>query len=148
MKNVLTIFGAVLVVVCLPLIFHVLHDARVDINTESHTTLVTGVAETTSNVTLGQPLFGDAVTGVTSISSNNTLDTPTAYSYNTVSRLLTISGLVVGATRTLTIDYEIASESLAELPSAGAFIPIFAYLIIFGILGLIAGAIFGMFRGV
>jgi hypothetical protein len=148
MKNVLIIFGAVLVVIALPLIFGVLHDARVDDTTNSFTTITTGVAETSSNVTLALPLYNDSITSVTSITSNVTTDAPTASDYNSVSRLLSFTGLVTGTTRTVTIEYEIDSAVLGELPSASIFLSVFAYFIIFGILGLIAGAIYGMFKDV
>ena len=146
MKNVLMIFGAVLIVVCLPMIFLVMHDARVETYTQAFTGITTGAAETTSNATLALALYDNSITSVTGISSNITGDLPTASGYNSVSKFLDISGLVVSQTRTLSIDYEIDSTVLSEFPSASAFLSVFVYLIIFGILGVIAGAIYGMFR--
>ena len=139
MKSLVIVFCAVLLIIATPTVFDTLNDARTDTTSESFQGLTS--ANSTTNVTLGQTLYEDAIVEVASISSNQSLDTPTAYSYNTVSRILTVTGLAeAGLTRTLVVNYNIASASLPS--TMGAFFTILYWIWILIILGLCGGAIY------
>jgi len=139
LKSLVIVFCAVLLIIATPTVFDTLNDARTDTTSESFQGLTS--ANSTTNVTLGQTLYEDAIVEVASISSNQSLDTPTAYSYNTVSRILTVTGLAeAGLTRTLVVNYNIASASLPS--TMGAFFTILYWIWILIILGLCGGAIY------
>lgn len=146
MKNVLLLFGALLLVICMPLFWDGLHDARVDRFEEAYTSVTTGAGVTTVNITLSQDLWNDSATSVKQVSSNTTGDIPTAIGYNAVSHTLTLSGLVESSTRSLLVNYEIASTSISELQSIDAFMVVIAVFIVLGVLGIIAAAVYGFFR--
>lgn len=124
-------------------VFDFLEDARVDAVSES-TQGVTTSGNYTANVTLGRAAYGNTASSVNEITSNNTLDTPTTYQYNSTSRVLTVNGLAEsGLTRTLSVSYNIASAGLPT--GAGNFITLLEWFYIMMILGTAGGAIYSFF---
>lgn len=63
-----------------------------------------------------------------------------------MSKLLEVSGLLSNSQRSLSVEYEIASVSLGELPSLSGIFIVIALFIIVGVLGIITGAIYLFFK--
>lgn len=142
MKSTLIIFGVALYIICLPIIIWSLHSARVDDYTQTFAQVSTNATEVTANITLSKALWGSDASNVTSISSNESADDPSASAYNSVSKILTIGGLVSSDNRTLSVEYEIASTTLAELTGGSTLVLVVFVFVIMAVLGLIAGAIY------
>lgn len=130
-----------LMLMATPFVFDGITNAQTDTLTTNFTE-VTGT--TSANITLGQPLYNNNVADVQSISSNDTGDSPTAYAYNTVSRVLTVSGLATGVTRTLAVEYYADN---AALPSYGAgFLGLLRWFWILLMIGFTGAAIYAFFQ--
>jgi len=107
--------------------------------------VTTAAGEYAANVTLSKDLWNDNSASVTEISSNvSVVDSPTAYSFNTVSRILTVSGLEQNLTRTLALTFRIDNPYLPD------FLPpilwLFRYMYIVLCLGLDAAAVYAFFQ--
>ncbi len=146
MRSVIIMFGAILYIICLPIAFHGLHDARVDQFTQNYVLVNTPLGVTAANVTLSKALWGDDITSVYSVTSNISNDTPSTSNYTAANRRLEVSGLYPSSDRTLSVVYEIASVALAELPSISGLIIVIALFVVVAVIGLIAGAIYQYFR--
>ena len=143
MKSLMIVFGALLLIIATPFVFTAIDDAITQEYTQSVAGLVTGAGEYTSNCTLGRSVYNDDTESVLSITSNVTADTPTAASYNSVSRLLTVSGLDQNSTRTLSVEFMIDSTTL---PAGGAaFLTLIRWFWVFIIIGMVGGAIYAFF---
>lgn len=101
--------------------------------------LTTGAGETSGNVTLTGDLFQDDTAEVTTISSNETLDSAVASSYDTTTNKLLVAGLASDKTRSLTITYSAESEN-DVMRVIGPFLG----FLIFG--GFLAAIIIGIFK--
>lgn len=98
----------------------------------------TAAGVTTANVQLSTDLWKDNI-AYTSISSNNTSDSPAASSYNATNRQLNIAGLLANSSRTLTIDYDI--EALGDYPGIDDAILHFPTVIVVGLVIFACAAI-------
>lgn len=143
MKSLIIIFCSILLIVALPFIFAAIDDGITSDISESHSAVSTAAAVTTANVTLGQTLYNGVTTSVQSVSSNISGDSPTAYSYNTVSKVLLVSGLAASSNRTLTVNYWIESNTLPT--GFGAFLVLLRWFFVLAITGTIIGAIYAFF---
>lgn len=143
MKSLIIVFGATLLIIALPFLFDAFDNAQTDEAEQSFSGVSTGAGVYSANVTLGQELYRDDHQQVSSISSNETLDSPTASAYNSVSRVLTVSGLAESESRTLTVSFLIDSTTLPT--GFGTFFTLFRWFLIFTILGMMAGAIYAFF---
>ena len=146
MKSLIIVFAALLVIIAFPLLFDSIDDARVDHFTQNVAGLTTGAGGYTSNATLSRALYDDDAANVVSVTSNTTADSPSADSYNSVSRLLIIGGLVASTTRTISITYEIDSTVLDDYVGMGVFLTLFIWLVVFIVLGLLVGAVYAFFQ--
>lgn len=101
-------FGIIMIFVAFT-IFPMIMTASHDVLTDDHTVsanVSTGVGETTGSVTLTKGLYGDSTEYVDSITSDYASDSPTASSYASATKVLTVGGLVASYNRTLTVEYE------------------------------------------
>lgn len=146
MKSLVIVFAALLVVVSFPFLFRAVENARVDQVTQTFSGLTTGAGGYTSNATLSIGLYSANITQVRSISSNVSADSPSAASYSSASRLLTINGLVPSTTRTVSIVYNISSSIVADYIGISAFLTFYVWLIVFICLGLLVGAVYAFFQ--
>ena len=87
-----------------PSIINAFQDTIVEPATE-YGNITTGAGETTGNMTLANNLYYDRITSVTSLSSDHGPDSPAAYSWDTSTDTLTISGLATSQSRTITCIY-------------------------------------------
>lgn len=146
MKSLVIVFCLILLLIATPFVFTAINTSV----TENYTQSVAGVATAGSNyaanITLGKSLFKNNTVAVTSISSNVSTDNPTASGqYNSVGKVLEVSGLDSGQTRTLTASFLIASTSLPT--GAGDFLDVLLrWFWVFTLLGMSAGAIWAFFQ--
>lgn len=143
MKSLLIVFGAFLMIICLPAFFQATHDARVESATETFAGVTTGAGVYSANVTLAQEAYDDTVNAVDSISSNVTADTPAASTYNSTSRVLLVTGLAPSVTHTLTVNYDVTTTLLPI--GMSVFLTVVNWFYIFAILGMLGGAIYAFF---
>lgn len=143
MKSLIIVFGAILLIIATPFVFTALDDALTQEYIQSFAGVDTGAGVNTANFTLGRSLYNDDTTSVSSVSSNITPDTPSAASYNSVSKLLVVSGLEESQSRTLTVEFMIDSTTLPS--GASAILTLTRWFWIFTILGMIGGAIYAFF---
>ncbi len=105
------------------------YDYRTD-SREQAVVIATGAGVTTGTKVLSRPLYQDDYSKVV-LYSDLTTDVPLADTYDTATRLLTVSGLTASSNRTLTIIYPV--DALSLHPAIAVFmgiIPWFWYLLI------------------
>ncbi len=143
MKSLLVIFAVLLLIIATPYVFEAIDDGLSQTYSYSASGVATGAGVYSANVTLPQALYNSSVVYVNSISSNTSSDAPSAASYNSVSKVLTVSGLDEALTHTLTISYQISSTIM----NAGqlAFWTLMRWFWIFVIVGATVGAIYAFF---
>jgi hypothetical protein len=112
--------GVIIVILALVLFFGVffsqvmagIDDWRTDQASENFLAS-TGPGITAANVTLSYDLYQAVLAEIESITSSDGTDTPVATAYDEDYKLLTVSGLVPSATRTLAIAYTAESTNQA-----------------------------------
>lgn len=127
----------------LPFVFSSIDNAL----SESITQNTAGVSVTgnySTNITLSNAIFNNSITSIKSITSNESTDSPAVYTYNSVSRVLTVSGLNSGASlRTLAVNFNIPSTTLPDFMTT--FLSLLRWFWVFIIIGMTAGAIYAFF---
>ena len=132
-----------LLIIATPSVFNAIDNAITQDYTQSISGITTDASEYSANTTLGRSIYNDDTTSISGISSNVSSDSPTASSYNSVSKVLLVSGLDESETRTLTIEFVIDSTVLET--GAIAFITLLRWFWIFIIVGMCGGAIYAFF---
>lgn len=143
MKSLLIIFGALLMIIATPAFFTHVDNVLTDEESNSFTAVTTAAGVTSANVTLATAVYNDNVQQVGDITSDNEDDSPSAYAYNSVSKLLTVSGLNANDTRTLTADYYIENATLDS--GISIFWTVLRWFWVFLIIGMSGGAIYAFF---
>ena len=136
---IIALFGVILLFNFFPTVTDSTHDLQVDADVQIEAAVTTGAAELTADVVLDEELWKSRTTSVTSITSDNGGDTPVADSYVEATQTLTVSGLVESDTRELTITYEY--DALTDYTMMGMLVSWSPVLLLFGILGLVAGSL-------
>lgn len=90
-------------------------------------TIVTGLGETSGNITLHNSLYSDALTSVDNITSTVTADVPLAAAYSTATKQLNVSGLGANDTRSLTVTYDTARDDYS-LSTLSSFTPMVLFM--------------------
>ena len=115
-----------------PVISTGIHDFRTDEAVQNRV-VVTGVGETSADVVLVEPLFGDKTDEVESVTSTLETDTPVATTYVAGTQTLTIVGLTADETRTLTVQHYTAIDD-QYMSIVGPFL---TFLICGGVIGAV-----------
>ena len=121
----IAIGGALLLAVMATGIMAATTDFRTDV-LEEEFSVITGVGETTATLQLDDTLWNDSRSYITSITSGEDTDNPSATSYNSTNRQVTISGLTANTTRVIALKYksnaledaEAAETIILHMPSA------------------------------
>lgn len=139
-KVIMAILGIVMLFLMMPIVMTSLHGFQTDEYTQIEVGVVTGGGDTDTEVTLDYELWQDEIQYVNSVSSNETGDSgASADSYVSATQVLTIDGLAVSTTRTLTIDFDTeALEGYTGLSELTSFAPMLIVMV--GIIGLLFGA--------
>lgn len=108
MKGFMALLGFGIVIILFGSFLTGIHNARVATYTQVAPSVVTGGGDTSTNVTLIEPLFGGNIPNVLSITSSysDVSEAPQASSYVSNTRVLTIIGLAASETRNLSITYQ------------------------------------------
>ena len=106
MKIVITLLGIALILMMFGGMMTAIHSFRGRDFTEPHV-IATGAGITSTNITLAADVMDGDNTNII-VTSTNVLDAPVPFTYNSVTRQLTVNGLNASDTRTLTITYPIA----------------------------------------
>ena len=143
----IALFGVILLFNFFPTVTDSTHDLQVDVDVQVEAAVTTGVSEFSADVVLDEELWKSRTTSVTSITSDNGSDDPVADSYVEATQTLTVSGLAESDTRELTITYEY--DALTDYTMMGMLVSWAPVLLLLGIFGLIAGALWTAvsFRG-
>jgi hypothetical protein len=105
--------------------------------TEPHN-ITTDGNTTNSVIVLANEILDDATTNVTVVSTETT-DAPVPYAYVAATHQLTVNGLAISKSRTLTIAYKVPSiDSFTDV--AARYFPMF---LILGAIGIVGGVIYG-----
>ena len=128
-----------MLLIATPMVFTAIDDAITESTSNSFAS-VSG--SDNASVVLGTSLYNDNVQSVLGVTSNSTLDTPTAYTYNSVSKALVVSGLG-SVTRTLTVEYMIDSTTLPD--GAVLFLTLLRWFWPLVIVGMTCGSIYAFF---
>jgi len=142
MKTVALMIGAVILMLLMPAAITSIDDFRMT-DQEDQFITTTGAADTDSDVTLSQTLFGDETRNAT-VSSNVTADAPIASSYVSATKVLTVIGLEASESHRLTVTYKI--DALTDYYGAGTGARVWPLMLILGVLGIIAGAVYNATR--
>jgi hypothetical protein len=138
MKSVVMIMVTMLLTLLAPATLESVNDWRSREYTEPHI-VVTGGAATTADVVLVNDLFSDATANAV-VTSSDADDAPYPSAYVPASNTLTISGLAISTTRTLSVVYRI--DGLSDYLGVSLASRVFPALLLLGIIGLIGGAIY------
>jgi len=139
-KSLLIVFGITLLIIATPFIFEAIDDSI----TETATQAFAENSDTdNATVVLSRDAWNDDVQSITGVSSNQSDDSPTAYSYNSVSRAVVVTGLASAVPRTLTVEFSIDSTSLPA--GIAEFLTILRWFWLFIIIGMAGGAIYAFF---
>lgn len=144
MKSLFIVYAAIFMIIAIPFVFSEIDEALTEETTQNFAGVTTAAGIYAANVTLGEALWNNSRTSVSSVSSNlSGYDTPSTSYYNTVSHALEVSGLDASQTRTLSVDFKIDSTTL---PSGFAtFLVLFRWWYLFMGLGTAGGAIYAFF---
>ena len=123
------LIGLFILIILFELPMNAVHNIQTDAYTQaeagvstSHVDIfedvATGVGVTTADVVLSNALWADAVANVVSITSTHGEDTPTADSYVSGTKTLTVGGLIESQTRTLTVTYKYKDTADVVLDNA------------------------------
>ncbi len=143
MKSLIIIFGTLLLLIAFPSVFLAIDNAITQDTEQSFAGVTTGAGEYAANVTLSRELYGEDEVNVSAVSSNISGDSPTAYSYNSVSKALEITGLAESQDRTLMVDFVVDSTTIPT--GTASFIALFRWFYVFLVIGMTGGAVYAFF---
>lgn len=144
MKPVMYILGSIFIILMFSATLTGLNDFRGEDETEIHNSVATAAYVTSANVTLLQDLLDDDTVGA-SVSSNLTSDAPLSHTWTDSSNRLLVSGLTASSSRQLTVTYTVSRLSNYYAVDAGSkALPI---MLLLGVLGIIAGAVYAATKG-
>jgi hypothetical protein len=150
------IFNTFLILVVVALLWmlpftEAIYDFRTDVRDDYFYDVTTAVGITTTNVTLLMPVYDNDSSTITILSDIST-DNATVNSYNSTTRVLSITNLAANDTRDLTVSYDVGSLSdnsafdtfLNQLPWIWMLV-LFAFPLI-SLIALWGGSVRGMFN--
>ena len=143
MRSVAILLGVVVIMLLSPAIIDSVADFRTDEYTAQYD-MTTSVNETDTDITLTEAVFGNATANI-EVSSNVTADAPVASAYVSATKIVTISGLEDDTSHRLTLIYPVTG--LGDYIGAGVGAGALPLLLILGLFGLIAAAVYSGTRG-
>ncbi len=143
MKGVLILIGSLVVILLMPALLASIISFRSTDYTAQYD-VDTGGGITTTDIALSQSLFSSATSNA-EVTSNNSADAPVPSAYVSATKTLTVEGLNAADSRRLTIIYKISS--LDDYLGADVASKMWPILLILGVIGLIAGAVYHSVRG-
>jgi hypothetical protein len=143
MKVVLiAIIGIVIVLAMFGFIQSSVHSVQAPDYTQTFNAVATA-STTNATVILNKDLFEGDVGNVTSVTSDNELDTPAAEGYTVLTKSLVITGLNESDTRQLVVVYgEDQLATWSYMPTLASALP---FIIVIGAVGLLG---YGAYKGI
>lgn len=136
MKAVIALIGAGLIIMMLSGIMYAIKDFRSeDVTAPYNVTTDNGTEQAT--VVLANDVLDDNKVNI-SVTSSDGDDAPIPFTYTEATRQVTITGLDVSTTRTLTLVYKTSSQ-LPMIDTVSKYIPLF---LILGVIAIVAGVIY------
>ncbi|MBA7604398.1 hypothetical protein ES703_11518 [subsurface metagenome] len=142
--------GAAIAIICVivafvffPQVMRSSEQAKMREVSETHL-VVTGGSETSADVIIYNDLYRGNLEYVLDINSSNTSDIPVATAYNEVTRKLTVGGLAVDIERSLHVKYD--TDALTDVTGVGMLLGLSPFLFLGGIIAIIGGVVFQIFR--
>jgi hypothetical protein len=127
----------------MPKAFSLYNETCSDELTTTFAGVITGAGVYSANVTLPDSVYRNSLAYITEMSSNTTSDTPSAYSYNTVSKVILVNGLDASKTHTLAVTFRILSTTIESFMID--VMGLFLWLYVFVVIGCAAGSIYCFF---
>lgn len=146
MRSLLYVFGAMLLILIMPLLFVSIQDARTDTYTQQFGDISTAANVTTANLTLATEVWEDAVSSITGITSSISTETASADAYNTSGRLLTVGGLASAASRNLTVEYLYQASTVSDLQTTEYLFTVVIWFMVLVVLGLLFAAVYHAYQ--
>lgn len=143
MKSLIIIFGCLLLIIAAPYVFIAIDSSITEDYEQSISGVATAAGVYSANTTICRDLYNDDSVAISTITSNVTDDSPTAAAYNSVSRVVLVTGLTANTTRTLTFDFMIDSTTLNT--GAAVFIGLLRWFYVFMVIGMAGGSIYAFF---
>jgi hypothetical protein len=143
LKSIFLIFCTVFLAFAMPKVFSLYNETLSDELTTTYAGVSTGAGVYSANFTLPSSLYRNSLAYVSEISSNITSDSPSVFSYNTVSKLLVANGLEESQTRTLAVTFRIPSTTIDSFMAN--VLGLFLWLYVFIVIGCGAGSIYSFF---
>ncbi len=103
-KGILALFGGTLLILLMVATVAGVTSFRASTQTANFA-VTTGAGETSANVTLPLAVLDDSLVNITSVTSNNTADAPTATALVAASKLVNVGALNAADSRRLTVIY-------------------------------------------
>ncbi len=138
MKSGVLVLIAIILILFLGTAVLGLNDFRMTNQTGLYSSTLTNPT-TSANLTLVAALYNSDITNVTSVTSNNTSDSPLAAAYTSASKVLRVDGLQTDASRALTVVYK--RDNLGDFVGASIAATVLPILLVLAIFGLLAGAV-------
>lgn len=147
-KSGSVILGIIMVAVMFvifPIVMDSAHTLQTDAEVQTEAAVVTGAGVTDADIVLTEALWDDDNTYVTSITSDNVLDTPVAGVYTAGTLSLNVTGLAAADTRTLVLTYEY--DGLTDYTGMGALVAVAPLLLFLAVIGAVVGGLYVLFKG-
>jgi hypothetical protein len=147
-KSGSVILGIIMVAVMFvifPIVMDSAHTLQTDAEVQTEAAVVTGAGVTDADIVLTEALWDDDNTYVTSIVSDNVLDTPVAGVYTAGTLSLNVTGLAAADTRTLVLTYEY--DGLTDYTGMGALVAVAPLLLFLAVIGAVVGGLYVSFKG-
>jgi hypothetical protein len=136
MKGVMTLIGVVVVIMMLGAMMLALNTFRAEAITAPYNVTTDGSTEQAA-VTLANDVLDDNKINIT-VTSSDQDDAPIPFTYVASTNVLTITGLAISTTRTLTVIYDTAAQNqIVDL--LAKYFPVF---LILGIIAIVGGLIY------
>lgn len=136
MKSVMILIGVVVVIMMLGAMMLALNTFRAEAITAPYNVTTDG-STTQATVTLANPVLDDNKINIT-VTSSDQDDAPIPFTYVAATDSLTITGLAISTTRTLTVVYDTpAQDGVVDI--LARYFPVFLVL---GIIAIVAGLIY------
>lgn len=131
-----------LLIIVMPFVFTAIDDAVTETATNSFANIPVGSGNAT--VTLSRAIYNNDVQSIIGVASSEDADAPAAFTFNSVSKALLVTGLAATGNRTLSVEFQIDSTTL---PTGGGAIyaTLIRWFLIFTVVGTIIGAIYAFF---
>jgi hypothetical protein len=146
MRNAFEFLAIIILCLLVPLAYYGLQNAQQEPYEQLAPSVVTGVGETTADITLNDLPEPNRASSITIITSTVATDIPVISNYNPTTKLLTVGGLTAETTRNLEITYLIEAGFLSQFWFMGMVFQAIIILIPIGLISIIVATVVNAWR--